>query len=180
MTQRSLVVALASVAVGVLMSTPLARAARAPECASAQLTITVGHSFAADQVAGANIRFTNRSSRACSMRGWPILLFTDPHGKSTKANDAPDRAFANVKHTGDPLVLLRPTQRADAVFEGADGPISGRGTCGPGFRTIRVTPPGDAKHATLSAWIAWLGAFMPPCSQIRVSPILPSSAVYKG
>ena len=179
MNRRLLTVAVVLVAVSV--ATPLARAARPPRCTVAQLAITVGHSFAADTVAGANIRFTNRSSRACWLRGWPTLVFqTDPSGRTTKAKDAPDPAFANVRHIGDPVVLLRPGQRGDAVFDGAGGPLSGRGTCGPGFRTIRVSTPSDSQHITVSAWIAWLGAFMPPCSQIHVSPILPASAVYKG
>jgi len=114
------------------------------------------------------------------MHGWPILVFAGPLGKTAKAEEAPDQAFANVEHIGDPVVLLRPKQRADAVFDGADGPMSGRATCGHGFRTISVTPPGDSRHATVSAWIAWLGAYMPPCSEIGVSPILPSTAVYMG
>jgi Protein of unknown function (DUF4232) len=180
MTHRLCAMVLASVAVAVLMSTPLAGAARASRCAVAQLTITVGHSFAADQVAGANVRFMNRSSRACWLHGWPTFIFARPHGKPVKAKDAPDDVFADVKHIGDPVVLLQPRQRADAVFEGADGPLSGRGTCGPSFRTISVTPPGDSQHATVFAWIAWMRAYMPPCSQIRVSPILPSTAVYMG
>lgn len=180
MAKRWWTLALACVVVAVSVPTLSARAVREPKCTIAHLTITVGHSFAADQVAGANIRFTNRSRGACWLRGWPTLIFTNGQGRSTKAKDAPDRAFADVKHIGDTVLLLRPSQRADAVFSGADGPISGRGTCGPGFRTISVTPPGGSQHATVSAWIAWLGAYMPPCSQIRVSPILPSSAVYKG
>lgn len=181
MNQRWWALAVASVAVGVPMSTPVARVARQPTCSLAQLRIAVGHSFAADTVAGANIRFTNRSRRACWLHGWPRLVFaTARHGRVVRAIDAPDWQFADVQHIGDPVVLLQPAQRADAIFEGADGPLSGVGTCGPGFRTIRVTPPGDSRHSTVSAWIAWLGDFMPPCSQIRVSPILPSSAVYKG
>jgi hypothetical protein len=170
-----------AVAVALPMSAALARGERQPKCAIAQLTISVGHSFAADRVAGANIRFTNRSSRACWLRGWPTLAFqTKPQGRPTRAKAAPDTLFADVKQIGDPLVLLRPGQRADAIFDGADGPLSGTGTCGPAFKAIRVTPPGDTQHATVSAWIAWLGAYMPACSQIRVSPILPSSDVYKG
>jgi hypothetical protein len=180
MTQRFWTNAVSSVAIVLPVSTPMARVVRESKCAFAQLRITVGHSFAADQVAGANIRFMNRSSRACWLHGWPTLIFTDSQGKPMQAREAPDRAFADVKHIGDPVVLLRPKQRADAVFDGADGPISGRGTCGAGFRAISVTPPGDSRHATVSAWIEWLGAYMPPCSQIRVSPILPSAAVYMG
>jgi hypothetical protein len=181
MNQRFWALALSSAAVAVPTSTPVARAARQPKCALAQLRIALGHSFAADTVAGANIRFTNHSSRPCWLHGWPTLVFeTHRHGRVMKAKDAPDWQFADVKHIGDPVVLLGPGQRADAIFDGADGPLSGVGTCGPGFRTIRVTPPGDSQHSTVSAWIAWLGDFMPPCSQIRVSPILPSSAAYNG
>lgn len=180
MTRCPWIIALAAVAVAVPMSTPVARAAQESRCTVGQLTITVGHSFAADQTAGANIRFTNRSSRPCWLRGWPSLVFTGHQDRPRKAVDAPDSAFAGVKHIGDPVVILRPKQRADAVFEGGDGPLSGRSTCGPGFRRISVTPPGDFRSATVSAWIAWLGGYMPPCSEIQVSPILPSTAVYKG
>ena len=180
MSQRLWMLGLALAVVATPVSAPDGRAAGDPKCAMTQLAITVGHSFAADQIAGANIRFTNRSSRACWLRGWPTLVFAGHRRSAARAKDAPDQAFADVKRIGDPVVLLRPGQRADAVFDGADGPISGRGTCGPGFRTISVTPPGDTQHAAVSAWIAWLGAYMPACSEISVSPVLPSAAVYKG
>lgn len=181
MSRRRRTLALAAVVFVLPMSVPAVRATAQPRCDTAQLKITVGHSFAADTVAGANIRFTNRSGRACWLQGWPTLVFEAARqARPTRAVDAPDWQFADVRHIGDPVVLLAPGQRADAIFEGADGPPSGRGNCGPEFRTIRVTPPADHRRQTVSAWIAWLGGFMPPCSRILVSPILPSSAVYKG
>jgi hypothetical protein len=150
-------------------------------CRSSQLTVTMGHSFAGLAHAGANIRFTNHSNRTCRLHGWPTLSFqtTPPHATHAQAGDWLGSSFADVTSVGAPTVILKPGQKADAIFKGPDGPTNNT-TCPPSFRTVRVTPPGDTRSTTISAWISYLGHFMPACGQIHVSPVPPSAAVYKG
>jgi hypothetical protein len=150
-------------------------------CRSVQLTITVGWSFAGLGTAGANIRFRNHSSRPCSLHGWPTLTLQTPgpDAEQTHAQNWPGSSFADVTRNGVPTVILRPNQRADAIFEGPDGQTTST-PCGPAYRTLRVALPGDHQNTTLSGWIGYLDHFMPSCAQIHISPILPSTAVYKG
>jgi hypothetical protein len=152
-----------------------------PICRTSQLKIITGHSFAGLGTAGANIRFTNRSSKSCELHRWPTLIATTaaPDTAHAAAQDRPGTEFADVSQVGVPTVILKPNHRADAIFEAADGSPSGT-TCGPAYRTLRVTPPGNTKSVTISARIPYLGRFLPSCSQIRLSPVLASTAVYKG
>jgi hypothetical protein len=151
-------------------------------CRRSQLTIAVGSSFAGLGTAGANIRFINDSARTCSLRGWPNLSLrtSGTPTQQTSAADAAAASFPDVRTPGEPTVILKPGQRADAIFAGPDGQTTNN-QCGSPYRTIRVSLPGSRQGTTLSAWISWLNGFMPSCGQtIRVSPVLPSASVYKG
>jgi hypothetical protein len=152
-----------------------------PSCRPSQLKITMGHSFAGLGTAGANIRFIKHSGGSCKLHGWPTLIAEPaaPGSAHTHAQDRPGMDFADVGKVGVPTVILKPNQLADAIFEAADGSPSGT-PCGPAYRTLRVTPPGYTKSVTLSAWIPYLGRFLPSCSRIILSPVLASAAVHKG
>jgi hypothetical protein len=79
---------------------------------------------------------------------------------------------------GVPSVVIRPGHRADAIFAAADG--TGGEQCGKPYRTLRVTAPGAIRSVSISAYILYLGHFLPSCGEIRLSPILPSADLYKG
>lgn len=160
-------------------ATPTFLARATHTCRTSQLKITMGHTFAGLGTAGANIRFINKSTATCELHGWPTLIAETAGAAHAHALDRPGTEFADVSQAGVPTVILKPDQRADAIFEAADGSPS-EAPCGPAYRTLRVTPPGNTKNVTISAWIWYLGRFLPSCSAIRLSPVLASTAVYKG
>jgi hypothetical protein len=153
-------------------------------CRTSQLTIRMGHSQAGGGTAGADIEFINRSKHVCDLRGWPTLTAEIAARSSALAHDWPAADFAGFAaggisaRVGVPTVILVPNRRADAVFAAADGP--GIRPCGRPYRTLHVTPPGSTESVAISAWIWYLGRFLPSCSQIRLSPVLPSTDLYKG
>lgn len=152
-----------------------------PTCRASQLKITMGYSFAGLGTAGANIRFINRSTVSCELYGWPKLIAetSAPSSAHTRAQDWPGPEFADVSQVGVPTVILKPNQRADAIFDAADHSPNGA-PCGPARRSLRVTPPENTRSVAISAWIPYLGQFLPSCSPIRLSPVLASTSVYDG
>ena len=165
-------------------STARTRSGAVDGCRASQLTVKLGHSEAAGGTAGANIEFVNRSTHICVVHGWPKLKAETATGSSALARDFPAADFAGFAsggiggRVGVPRVVIGPGRRADAIFAAADGP--GSRPCGQPYRTLRVTPPGTTQSVALSAWIPYLGQFLPSCSQIRLSPALPSADLYKG
>ena len=86
-----------------------------------------------------------------------------------------------VRITGLPNVILRPGERADAVFAGTDNPYDRHGTrCRSLFRRLRITPPGNSRSVFLSAWIGWLGGYLPACQRLRLSMVVRRSDIYHG
>jgi hypothetical protein len=88
--------------------------------------------------------------------------------------------FGPYRTRGVPVVNLRPGQRADAVFAGSDIPGPGKTRCPPPYRRFRVSPPGGSRRAVISAWVRGLNAFMPACSGIQVTMLVPASALQRG
>lgn len=153
------------------------------DCRTSQLTVRMGHSEAGLGTTGADIEFIDRSSRTCDLHGWPTLVAHRAAHGSTRARDWPAAGFAgfaaDVRHPPrEPTIVIKPHHRADAIFAAADGP--GRKPCGKPYRTLAVTPPGDSQSVSISAWIPYLGRFLPSCSKIILSPVLPSADLYKG
>jgi len=79
-------------------------------------------------------------------------------------------------------VTIRPGGRADAVFTGHDVPAGTADRCPPSYRQLKVTPPGNKQDAVIPAWLPApaLGIYMPACSQIVISQVVPSAALYHG
>lgn len=82
--------------------------------------------------------------------------------------------------TGLPMIILRPGKRADAIFAGTDNPDLNGTMCPSFYRYLRVTPPGSSRSVVLSAWISYLGGYLPACQRIGVSMVVPRSVVYHG
>jgi hypothetical protein len=75
--------------------------------------------------------------------------------------------------------MLHPGARAEAVFTVGDDPGPGQTTCLQ-YRSLHVTAPGGTRSATLSAWFASLGWWLPACSRVWVSMVVPAADLYKG
>jgi hypothetical protein len=150
-------------------------------CTTSELKIELVHSGAAAGTVGGYVGFTNRAGASCRLTGWPTLLAVTASGASTTARHVRSTMFGprpSVK--GIPVVTLQHGQRADIVFTGGDNPGPGKTTCAPGYRYLRVTPPGNSHAVLLSAWLPWLNAYLPNCGRIEVSMVVAASSLYHG
>jgi len=77
-------------------------------------------------------------------------------------------------------VTLRQGERAEAVFDVGDNPGPGKTTCPPPYRHLRVTPPGNSRSVLVSAWLRSYGHYLPACTRIEVSMIVPASTLHRG
>jgi Domain of unknown function (DUF4232) len=133
-------------------------------------------SGAAGGTVGGRIGFTNLGSSPCRLRGWPVLVAVEAGGKSSIAVDKITTMFGpNLKAA--PLVILKPHATAEAVFTVGDHSISG--TCPPSYRLLRVTPPGNYKAVTIRAWIPYDNHYLPSCTQVWVSEVVPFGDLYQ-
>jgi uncharacterized protein DUF4232 len=147
-------------------------------CRTFQLKINMPWSGAAGGTVAGRIGFTNLGSRPCRMRGWPTVVAVQAGGKPSAAVDRLTMMFGPIIKA-PPRVILKPQMTAEAVFTGSDGPGLGEMRCPPPYRRLRVTPPGNSKPVTIPAWIPWYRRYMPSCSGIWVSAVVPYSALYQ-
>jgi hypothetical protein len=130
---------------------------KAPRCRSAQLKITLG---AVDAGAGNRylpVRFTNRSKKACTLRGYPTV-----EGLNAKGH-----AVTTARHAQGPRVVtvtLQPGQRVTATVHATAVPSGNATSCGPDYAGLRVTAPGGIRSAKVKVEL-------PSCSGLSVTPI---------
>ena len=155
----------------------LPRGSRA--CRTSQLKIATINSGAGLSKAWAYIGFTNASRRECELAGWPRLVAITKTGEASTARDVvPPSAFPiTSSKVPASIVKLAPGRRADIAFLAADGAAT---RCPPAFQRLRVTPPGNTQSVLLSAWVPYLGAYLPNCSTIWVSPVVPPGYLQKS
>jgi Protein of unknown function (DUF4232) len=149
-------------------------------CTTSQLAIRPFHLGAALGTVGGYIGFRNTSSVPCSLSGWPTLVAVTRTGQSAKVVHAWSTMFGpNLRAKRAPTVILHHGERADAVFTAGDVP-GPSGTCPSPYRFLRVTPPNDTRSVRVSAWITGLGAYLPRCTGIYLSVVVPSADLYHG
>jgi hypothetical protein len=151
-------------------------------CTTSQLSIHAFHLGAALGTVGGYIAFKNRSSAPCSLTGWPTLVAVTPSRQTAKVVHAWSTMFGPTLRTKRaPTVILRHGARADAVFTAGDHSALPTGACpSPPYRFLLVTPPNTTKSVQLSAWITGLGAYLPRCTDIYLSVVVPSADLYHG
>jgi Protein of unknown function (DUF4232) len=151
------------------------RSAGVPGCRGSQLTIRLVYGGPAAGTVGAVIGFRNRGSTACRLAGWPALTAVGPTQRE-RASRTLD-VFAGPMLAKPPVVTVRPGALAVAVVAGGDQPGPGAATCAPGYRRLRVTPPGSGRATVISAWIRADDGYLPACTRLVVSPVMPASAL---
>ena len=148
-------------------------------CGAGQVRIALRHLGAALGTVGGYVSFRNVSRATCRLTGWPTLVAYAADGTPTPAVRRRSTMFGpDVR--GVPVVTLRPGERAEAVFTGSDvNPRSATTLC-PSFRSFGVGLPGQMASVRLSAWITGLAAYMPNCSGVWVSMVVPARALFHG
>lgn len=160
-------------------STPPSQAA--PMCRTSRLKIAIIRGGVAAGTIGGYLAFTNTGNDSCRLIGWPTVVAIAATGETSTAAKVPTTMFGPT----NPAVLrvtIRPGERADAVFTGHDVPAGSEDHCPPSYRQLKVTPPGNTQSAVIPAWLPApaLGLYMPACSPIAISQVVPSSALYHG
>jgi hypothetical protein len=142
------------------------------------LKIKMTWSGAAGGTAGGRIGFTNLGPGPCRLYGWPHLVAMQAGGKPSTAIDKISTMFGPDVHSV-PVITLRPRTLAEAVFTGSDGPGPSGRRCPAPYRLLRVTPPGNSQAVTISAWIPYYHHYMPACTGLWVSEVVPSSDLWQ-
>jgi len=83
--------------------------------------------------------------------------------------------FAGPALTAPPRVRIKPGALAVAVLAGSDHPAPDAAQCPPPFRRLLIAPPGSTHHTAVPAWIPNFDAYLPACTRIQVSPVIPAS-----
>lgn len=146
-----------------------------PACQGSYLKIRMIYGGPAAGTTGAVIGFTNDGSTPCHMAGWPAVITISPARRATASRTL--SVFAGPMLTSPPVVMIRPGARAVAILAGHDEPGPGVTKCPPAYRRLHVTPPGSAWATVISAWIPHFDAYLPACSPLQVSPLIPAAAL---
>jgi len=152
---------------------PATSPARLRTCPASQLTIKLIYGGPAAGTVGGVIGFSNHCSTRCQLAGWPTLIAAGParrvNGQHTLS------VFAGPTLTRPPVVTIKPGALAVAVLAGGDHPGPGSVKCPLPFRRLLVAPPGSTRATAISAWIPNFDAYLPACTPIRISPVIPAS-----
>jgi len=158
---------------GLSSPSPASSAAALRICPARQLTIRLIYGGPAAGTVGGVIGFSNTSRSRCELAGWPALVADGP-ARTTRGEHTLN-VFAGPTLTRPPVVTLKPGALAVAVLAGGDQPMPGSAKCPPPFRRLLVAPPGSAHATAISAWIPNFSAYLPACSPIQISPVIPAS-----
>jgi Protein of unknown function (DUF4232) len=155
----------------------LARPSHAAVCRTSQLKITLLRGLAAAGTAGGYLGFASHARKPCILHGWPTVAGVTAAGKTSTAIRRPTTMFGPNGPGAVPIVTLKPGALAVAVFTVANGRTA---YCPPPYRLLRVTPPGNDRPIVVSAWLhPYVRGYLPACTRIWISPVVPASAVYK-
>ena len=154
----------------------VARPSHTPVCRTSQLKIRVLRGLAAGGTAGGYLGFTSHARKPCILHGWPAVADITAAGESSTAIRRTTTMFGPTVPNVVPVVTIKPGALAVAVFTVADG---GPPYCPPPYRLLRVTPPGN-RPVVISAWLhPYVRGYLPACTRIFISALVPASYVDK-
>jgi hypothetical protein len=166
-------------------STPPATSTPAPSsspagtdaCTTTQLQVRLTHTGALGGQAGGYLSFTNDSTTACQIEGWPAVIALTAAGKATTLKHAQSTMYG-AWHVPAPLPVmkLQPGDSAYAVVAADDQP-AGAASCPAPYVRLRVSPPGGSGSVVISAWLPGAGTDLPACAAVNGSPTGEISAV---
>jgi hypothetical protein len=151
--------------------------ATATACTTTQLQVSLTHTGALGGQAGGYLRFTNDSSTACQIEGWPAVVALTASGQAATLKHAQSTMYG-AWHVPAPLpvVNLQPGDSAYAVVAADDQP-AGAASCPAPYVRLRVSPPGSSGSVVISAWLPGAGTDLPACAAVNGSPTGEISAV---
>jgi hypothetical protein len=156
---------------------PTTSPANADACTTAQLQVRLTHTGALGGQAGGYLSFTNASTTACQIEGWPAVVALTAAGRATTLKHAQSTMYG-AWHVPAPLPVLKlqPGDSAYAVVAADDLP-AGAASCPAPYVRLRVSPPGSSSSVVISAWLPGAGTDLPACAAINGSPTGEISAI---
>jgi Protein of unknown function (DUF4232) len=147
-------------------------------CVTSQLKVSLSNTGALGGQAGGYLKFTNGSRTPCRMSGWPIVSGLTAAGTATLLRHAQSTMFGAWHYTAPPpVVTLQPGDSAYAVVAAGDQPAGNNAHCPAPYVRLRVSPPGDSGHVTVSAWLPGAGSYLPACTSVDGSPTAETSTI---
>jgi len=145
------------------------RAGALPVCQTSQLKIAIGPTGAVAGMSGGDLEFTNTSSTACRLAGWPQLVGLTSSGTSQAAIQVHSTEFGPFNSGNVSALSIGAGATAGVAF------VVGANNCAGTYRTLRVTPPGNTQSVMVSAWLPQVQTYLPACAPINVSPLVMAS-----
>ena len=160
------------------MSPSSPSAADTGACVTSQLKISLTNTGALAGQAGGYLKFTNDSGTACRMSGWPAATGLTATGKAMRLRRLQSSMFGAWHYTTPPpVVTLQPGDSAYAIVAADDKPAGDNTRCPAPYVRLRVSPPGDSGHVTISAWLPGAASYLPSCTSANGSPTAGTSTI---
>ena len=155
-----------------------ASAADTGACVTSQLKISLTNTGALAGQAGGYLKFTNNSGAPCRMTGWPAVTGLTASGQATRLRHLQLSMFGAWHYSAPtPVVALQPGDSAYAIVAADDKPAGNSNRCPAPYAHLRVSPPGDSGHVTISAWLPGAGSYLPSCTSANGSPTAGTSTM---
>jgi hypothetical protein len=147
-------------------------------CTTSGISVTFTDTGALGGQAGGYLKFTDQGRVPCRMTGWPVVVAVTAAGTATAARPAQSTMFGAWRYAAPlPVVLLEPGDSAYAVVAASDEPVGSSTHCPAPYVRLRVSPPGDGDHVTISAWLPGARSYLPACTAVDGSPTALTSAI---
>jgi hypothetical protein len=147
-------------------------------CVTAQLKISLTHTGALAGQAGGYLKFTNTSDTPCRMSGWPAVTGLTPTGQATRLRHMQSSMFGAWHYSAPPpVVTLRPGDSAYAIVAAGNKPAGASTRCPAPYARLRVSPPGDSRNVTISAWLPGAVSYLPSCKSADGTPTAGTSTI---
>jgi hypothetical protein len=142
------------------------------------LRISLTNTGALAGQAGGYLKFTNDSNTPCRMSGWPAVTALTAAGQATRLRHMQSSMFGAWQYTAPPrVVTLQPGDSAYAIVAATNKPAGDNTRCPAPYVRLRVSPPGDAGHVTISAWLPGAVSYLPACASVDGSPTAGTSTI---
>jgi hypothetical protein len=151
---------------------PTPVAAGVGRCTDSQLRVGAGSWVGAGGHGGIPILFTNRSTVACTLYGYPGVAILSASGRQVEqAQRTPGGYLGGLWSGGNaPVVTLDPGVTAAAELEWIENPQAPKQTTCPTYGAILVTPPNAYRSTELKV--------APPillCLDLDIHPVVPGT-----
>jgi hypothetical protein len=153
-------------------------AAGVDACVASRLKISLTNTGALAGQAGGYLKFTNDSGTPCRMSGWPVVIGLTAAGQATRLRHMQSSMFGAWQYTAPPpAVTLQPGDSAYAIVAADNKPAGDSTRCPTPYVRLRVSPPGDPGHVTISAWLPGAVSYLPACASANGSPTAGTSTI---